>query len=440
MEITKSNVLFSLFLLALLYGCTMEEPGIPVETTVDDAFFAYSGGDFAMEDIISALKVQNDSTRFVPRFRKTYGQPVWSSKKVIPIGDEAIVAVPVKQSGKQAIETIWLFFARGNRMSYFPLTRRMAVDMPADVAWTFDYFTQELYPGSNYPVRFMTDPDNRIQTKSGIWIEYCVDYSITVEFEGETATSYGTHCWTEYYSLGHSIPTIDHIDPPFAGGGNVYILNRGDWTGGSVPPDYISPESSSEELNAIYAVSSSLNDELKGNLENALKQFNENPVLRRAYNILRTHFVNIKFHLDPTIGIGVHAYYNAEDKSIAFRTETDVLEQYLEEELIHAVQHVYYGSMNNTVNNYEFEAKVFRDIAGQWVEYGGLYTAMNLREDKIDEYRKWINNMMVRNPLSFTSADLEKYFYFLSYTTLSGSSNMNQLPQLLLSLIFNLKK
>lgn len=116
--------------------------------------------------------------------------------------------------------------------------------------------------------------------------------------------------------------------------------------------------------------------------------------------------------------------------------ETDVLEQYLEEELIHAVLHVYYGSMNN----YEFEANVFRNIAGQWWNGGMLWGYLNISEDKRNEYNNWIKNIVQRKPLNFTSADLDHYFYFLSYTTLSGTTNMNQLPQLLLSLIINLNR
>ena len=91
------------------------------------------------------------------------------------------------------------------------------------------------------------------------------------------------------------------------------------------------------------------------------------------------------------------------------------------------------------MNNYEFEAKVFRNIAGQSYNGGAYLGYVNLPSGINNEYVVWVDNLMERTPLIFTGADLEKYFYFLSYSTLSGSPNLNLLPQLLLSLIINIK-
>ena len=119
-------------------------------------------------------------------------------------------------------------------------------------------------------------------------------------------------------------------------------------------------------LTKIYRYDSSLNVFQKSKLEHVIEMFYEDttiPDYKKLYKKLLDNDVRIKFLADSTSVSP--AYYNTADVSITFRYDTDVNWNSLLEELVHAVQHncYYHSTMNAAYKNYEFEAKVFIDVA-----------------------------------------------------------------------------
>lgn len=151
----KTKLFYTLFILSLFPGC-MQEDLFPTSKEKSETFFRYNGDDVAILDILTALKGKNDSTHFISNYLEEYGQPIWNKAKILPMEKETMVAFPVKKQGNSQIETIWFFIASGNWMTYFPFTTRMLsyLDERVDIAWMFDYFTQQVYPKSNYSTRY----------------------------------------------------------------------------------------------------------------------------------------------------------------------------------------------------------------------------------------------------------------------------------------------
>jgi hypothetical protein len=72
--------------------------------------------------------------------------------------------------------------------------------------------------------------------------------------------------------------------------------------------------------------------------------------------------LKFKFLIDSSIK-GYAAYIKS-DMSIRFKSEADITHEKLREELVHAIQHNRYGdAMTPDIKNYEYEAKVFQDLA-----------------------------------------------------------------------------
>lgn len=310
-------------------------------------------------------------------------------------------------------------------MTYFPFTKRVLphLDAGADVEWMFDYFTQQVYPHGKYDTRYERNEEHAIVTKGGIWIEYCVNYSITVEFEGESTTKKGTHCWTEYYYLADNIPRIDHVEPPIAGGEGqqIWINNQGSWAGGT-PPDSrpISEQEKEKNLNAIYDPKSDLSGEQKQDLKNALGEFANNPIFRNLLESIKQKNIQFKFTINPGLKGNALASYDHKTKSIAFKTPEEInTPGCLEEELVHAMQHSIYGNnFDPSIKNFEFEAKLFRDLAymkqpGRPHSEIGTYRQSELFMQKYGELLKFVNS----NAAGFTNAYVGLYFELLKEWT-----------------------
>lgn len=438
----KTKPFYLFFVLCLLASCMQEDfSSEQLDEGKEEAFFHYTGNEYAIRDILTALKGKNDSAHFVSRYLEEYGQPLWDKAKILPTEGETMVAFPVKKSGNSQIETIWFFIASGNKMTYFPFTTRVLpeLDEGADVGWMFDYFTQQVYPKRNYSTRYEKYAENSIVTKGGIWIEYCVHYSITTEFQGSSTTKRGIHCWTEYYYLADNIPTIGHVEPPIAGGqGDTWINNQGNWAGGT-PPDNrpVSEQEKEKNLNAIYDPKSGLTDGQKEDLKNTLGELAENPILRGVLDYIKDKGLKIKFGINPALTAATPAKFTSGSNSISFRTPDNINNgSYLEEELIHAAQYLLYGNLfNSDFINFEFEAKVFRDIAH--TKTGGAYIGcMGQSKSFSENYKDWINSIGYFPPYTFGSEQVIQFFIFLQlWTGYHGAIDPSLNPLLLINYI-----
>lgn len=130
-------------------------------------------------------------------------------------------------------------------------------------------------------------------------------------------------------------------------------------------------QSSTPTLDLIYHANSDLSLTQKAILESAVTEFkSKNPIITKIWESLLSSRVKIIFKINPNTPIipGTNqrapAYLSVNGDSIGFRDESCITEFNLEEELIHKYQRYYYGSQFNSIKrNYEFEAKVLRDVS-----------------------------------------------------------------------------
>lgn len=119
-------------------------------------------------------------------------------------------------------------------------------------------------------------------------------------------------------------------------------------------------------INKLYGYGSSLNIYQKGLLEGAMEKFKEQPTpFSDLYDWLVSNNIKIIFNIDPNIQAYAQYKVTANGCCISFKNESSINCYSLSEELVHAVQHqrFYKSSMDTKYKDYEFEAKVFRDIA-----------------------------------------------------------------------------
>lgn len=253
--------------------------------------------------------------------------------------------------------------------------------------------------------------DSGITPFSVIKVTKCVDTYL--EFSGGSlgGASYraytGTHCWTCLEDDGYELKEDEYIAGGFpeygeaenrGGGGSSHRYTVGDdWRFGF------------PTMEDLYGFGSNLNVYQKGLLENAMKTYKSQPSpYPDLYEVLNTNNIKISFKIDPSIKTS--ALYNAGDTSITFNGESSITSDNLSEELIHAVQHnIYYkSSMNNKYKNYEFEAKVFHDLAYAIAAFydnldvGYVYTAnmTNTNPEFAENYEDWISSWAIKGYLS----------------------------------------
>jgi hypothetical protein len=117
---------------------------------------------------------------------------------------------------------------------------------------------------------------------------------------------------------------------------------------------------------SMYGKGSKLSGSQIGLLSSAIKTLqNSYPAYASLLSYINIHGMKFKFVIDPSIAAnGAYAAFVPGDNSIRFRSASCITSEKLREELIHAVQYQNYGSkMTNNVRNYEYEAKVFQDLA-----------------------------------------------------------------------------
>jgi hypothetical protein len=186
----------------------------------------------------------------------------------------------------------------------------------------------------------------------------------------------------------------------------------------------------------MYGKGSKLSGSQIGLLSSAIKTLqNSYPAYASLLSYINIHGMKFKFVIDPSIAAnGAYAAFVPGDNSIRFRSASCITSEKLREELIHAVQYQNYGSkMTNNVRNYEYEAKVFQDLAcvfanGCCPKIG----AINLDKSYKNKYTDWTLDCAKNN--NFSQSDVVIFNNFCSHWNgYSGSCNSSYVPQLLLN-------
>ena len=388
---------------------------------MNDAFFEYAGSELAVIEITAGLRQLDEEKGFSASFVDNYGYPVWNESKIIPIdSEEALVVLPVKSRHENKIPALWIFLAHDNVVSNVVLTKEMAGNSGMDWEWGFDYFTQKMYPetsSSKYHFHELDeDPlvsvsEDALQTRSGVLVTYCVDYTVEVEFQGQVASSSGTHCWNEYYST-HDFEMIDHIDHPANTTiDEIYVYNQQSWGGGGTTGTSPFGKTPEERFGRACKIGDGIMEEYKGTLISAVDYFATTPLYSDLYGILATRVTKITFQVDPLIG--TPARYDGKTNTISFRTVTDIIDYNTNEELVHAAQKVMYGSkMTNDIKNFEFEAKVIQDIVSERLGFRPFRGNWGLSDPFASGYEDFIELLGAKKEL--TEKDLQVYFELLS--------------------------
>lgn len=102
---------------------------------------------------------------------------------------------------------------------------------------------------------------------------------------------------------------------------------------------------------------------------------------------------------DPVTGYKVPAIYKT-DGSITFLNQAAITSSNLEEELLHAVQHLEYGGIRDDILNYELEAKFFRDVVYKRCGLGAPCLIHYLPKEEQSNYENWI--------VDFEDSDISK--------------------------------
>lgn len=173
-------------------------------------------------------------------------------------------------------------------------------------------------------------------------------------------------------------------------------------------------------------------------MKEALDKLLDNPLFRDVFANLKAQGLQLKFSINPALRPDANAFYNAGDHSISFRTPYDIDPQHLEEELVHAAQHVIYGNdFHANILNFEFEAKLFRDVAHALYNKGGYSEigSINQSNSFMNEYSDLIKTITTA-PVGFRNANLTIYYLLLkNWTGYPGIVDENLLPLLLYGFI-----
>lgn len=179
-------------------------------------------------------------------------------------------------------------------------------------------------------------------------------------------------------------------------------------------------------LDKIYHPNSTLTKEQKAKLEKALDDFcKKYPEFKKMYDYLVNNNKKLICKIDPKAletSKGL-AGYSPNTQSLLFKEEYYIKASYLQEELIHAVQHLgFYGDdMHTSRKNAEFEAKVVQDILMyKHIGYGAEIGSVGQSREFMGAYTEFLNNYTRQG------------FHTLctQWTGYSGSYNPNFIPQI----------
>lgn len=200
---------------------------------------------------------------------------------------------------------------------------------------------------------------------------------------------------------GHSTPPplqwyCPHCHSPYCPG-TCYQPGGGSG-GGNVPVEKKTPLT-----DKIYHPNSTLTKEQKAKLEEAIDEFTKKyPEFKEMYDKLVEMNTKIICKMDPETleKVGGLAGYVPKAKSLLFKEEYYIKEAYLQEELIHATQHLeFYGNdMYACRKNSEFEAKVVQDmLMFKHLGYGAQIGSVGQSKEFMDAYSKLLDNYTVQS-------------------------------------------
>ncbi|WP_075557159.1 hypothetical protein [Parabacteroides timonensis] len=188
--------------------------------------------------------------------------------------------------------------------------------------------------------------------------------------------------------------------PSYTPGGIPDLPNTGGGGSSGGGTTHYNPSTGKQEyvftnLKQIYDIGSTLDIQQKSRLDKIINSFKSTPTGSSVLNYMVSQKVKIKFYSDP---FSEHiAHYETSDKSIIVRNFDSVTIQQMIEELLHAVQHqCFYGKdMVDKYRNFEFEVKVYFDLAGiaDGVGYNLFPVATDSRAVFVNEYTPWIDDI-----------------------------------------------
>ena len=242
-----------------------------------------------------------------------------------------------------------------------------------------------------------TDVKNNPMTRTMAYITICTDAYVEV---GGYSVYKGTTCETHVAGSWADIPLSGKQYYPDGFPGKYQVSGGGGGFGQTGVRGF-----NFVKLGEIYGSGSSLNLMEKADLEKVLEELANQP---KEYRLILELFVQnkikIDFRIDPNIKFP--ALYDKNTKSIKFRDRSEIRWYNFSEELLHAAQHlIFYGdAMDMGYKNYEFEAKVFYDLAYglastgldepsfPYVNY--LPTCTDDNPYFVSEYETWMKNLL----------------------------------------------
>lgn len=433
----KKQTLFLLFFMLWLHkGCVTDEEMASFSDSRlsgDVDFFTYSGADEGMSELILYLRQIDGEKPFIRDFQEEFGSPGWeyATFSSDPYGNDMFVPL-WKKGGKGEIEAIWYFRFEAGSMYYRPLTRKEAEEADAESGWMFDYFTQVVLgklPASG--IRYHLHGE--ALTKGWMEVETCVDSFVSV---GGHEVYKGTHCWKcmQFVPDGNS-PPDEWVVP----GSGSHEYN------GKIPT--YAEFYTYADLTNIYGYKSTFTTGQKMLLNSAIVEFRDrSSYLGKIIQYLRDNYKVINFGIKEVYSAAgelAPAAFIWNDSAIYFKDEASITEKNLEEELIHAVQYYqfYRGDMQSKYKNYEFEAKVFRDLAilcNEEVIEAAPYAPVQMypmdpsHNSYHDSYILWIED--VGQFKEFTGSDYADYANFCQkwdHPSYPGVYNSSIEPKLL---------
>ncbi|MFR3329631.1 MAG: hypothetical protein ACLTSL_05665 [Odoribacter splanchnicus] len=213
-----------------------------------------------------------------------------------------------------------------------------------------------------------------------------------------------------------------------------HILLQGGSTGSgggssSNPP----PVPPTPYADALYGATSSLTQQQKTQLNQALKEFvSRCPEYKAMYDKLVSLGVKINFKIDASVFDSSEGLAGYKEKVMYFYDASKIKVEYIQEEMIHAIQEIeIYGitTMENARKNIEFEAKVMQDVLN--VKYTMLQAtigSVGQEKEFMDEYGKWIMNYDSNK----TEVISRFHEFCATWTGYRGKYASNLQPQLLI--------
>lgn len=280
--------------------------------------------------------------------------------------------------------------------------------------------------------RKISDSSSDITTQTMVAVTKCVDAYVEV---GGYMYYKDTRCHTEWVEGGGGgLNEGEYYPGEFPSSGSQNAGDNG-WQPGTTQ------NFTYEDLKEFYQAGSTPNLEFKSKLNEAIKRFyQQGEIYEKVYNLMVQSHVKIKFILKPEIK---DPYYDRLTKSIYLKDEDSFSVFKFSEEMLHAAQHqcFYDNLMDMNYKNYEFEVKVFYDLAHQFyicaypaIDYLPTYT--DTREEFRDAYISWIENNIYAIRF-FPPAQIMEFNYLCGMWEGYKGSNLPSFKPLLIQRFFN---